>query len=177
MKKNTARTNHKSRTKIKNRIKTSLLHRTWRGSFTIEAAVIVPLILVLVAAMLTAVFLVHDRVIMNTVSVYEVMDHAEQQRQDPTAVQTAAAEMLEKRLITAKEAGVSVEATEDGFAVNAEGTAAIPLRFVRMLLGEGSGQIHTNINISNLDGRSALIQYKTICDGLAALSSGTEGEE
>ena len=42
-----------------------------KGQFTIEASVIVPITLLIVAAVLTIVFALHDRIIFTTVTIYE----------------------------------------------------------------------------------------------------------
>ena len=51
--------------------------RTYKGSFTLEAAVIIPLTMALIAALLIFALAVHDGVIMNTVTVATIMENAE----------------------------------------------------------------------------------------------------
>ena len=154
----------------------NLRKKTLKASFTIEASVIVPLTLVLIAAVMTLVFALHDRVIFSTVSIYEVMERAGNSADGSEPVVSAVSEMLEKRLITVKNVSVSAETEEDELSVITGGTVQAPLGIVRELLGEESGQIQETINISNLNARKILVKYKTICDGLSALQAGSEKE-
>lgn len=138
---------------------------TLKASAAIEAAVIVPLTLVILAAVITLVLILHDRVIFPTVSIYEVMEQAGGE-EDPERIRNSITEMLEKRVLTAEGAEVFAEETEEEAIVEASGTVEIPMRFVRMLLGEESGNLSTRISVSGLNGRKQLIRYKTICDGI-----------
>ena len=145
-----------------------------RASFTIEASVIVSLTLVLTASVMVVLFFLHDRVLVNTVSTYEVMEHADRYKEEPGAVSEGISQMLEKRLIAAKGTAVTGEEITGGFQVTAGAEVEIPLAVLRTLIGSDSEEIHTVINISNLNARETLVKYKTICDGLSYLGNGPE---
>lgn len=144
-----------------------------KAGAVIEAAVIVPLTLIILAAVVTVVFVLHDRVILNTVSLYEVMEEAGEGA-DAQTLQDSVSEMLSRRLITAKDTGVSADPSEDGILVEAGGSIQIPLRIIRYLMGSGYDRIDTDVRVTNLNGRKQLIRYKTICDGLEALTQKDE---
>lgn len=145
-----------------------------KGQFTIEASVIVPITLLIVAAVLTIVFALHDRIIFTTVTIYEVMAHAQDDPEDPDLVCAAAAEMLGKRLVTAEGTEVSLETSEDAMTLSAGGDVPIALGSVRALVGAETERIDTRIKVSNLKGRETLIRYKTICDGISAIGGNKE---
>ena len=86
-----------------------LLKKKLKASVTIEASVLVPIALLLVASVMTVVFMLHDRVILSTVSSYEVIDHASQYKDDPQAAEEGILQMLEKRMVTAKNIQTSSE--------------------------------------------------------------------
>ncbi len=147
----------------------------WRlkASATIEAAVIVPFTLLIIAAVISLVLVLHDRIIFPTAGIYEVMEEAGGEK-DPEGIREAVSEVLNNRLVTAKEASVTAVETEDEISVEAEGDIRIPLWFVRSLVGEENSHIHTRIDVSNLDARKTLIRYKTICDGIDAFTKEEE---
>ena len=147
-----------------------------KASFSIEAAVIVPITLLIVASVLTIVFVLHDRIIFTTVTAYETMEHAQDEADDSELIRSSAEEMLGKRLVTADGAQVFLESSEDSVTLSAGGEVPILLGSVRMLVGAENERIDTRIRISNLKGRETLIRYKTICDGISALG-GTKEEE
>lgn len=151
-----------------------LFHGKLKAGFTIEAAVIVPLALLLTASLMTVMFLLHDRVLFSTVSIYELMEHADSYQKDLTAAEEEVTQVLGKRLVTVRAPEVSGEETADGMQIDSRGEAEIPMYFVRDLLGDGSGELRTRVNISNLNGRKALIRYKTIVDGAGFLAGGGE---
>ena len=146
-----------------------IFRKKLKASFTIEASVIVPLALLLVASVITMVFMLHDRVILNTVSSYEVIDHAAEYKDNPQAAADEILAMLEKRLVTANNVQSFAEGKEDGMRVQASADIEVPLDFVQMLT-EAEGGIEASVNVSNLNRREQLVRYKTICDGLAVLT-------
>lgn len=144
-----------------------------KASATIEAAVVIPITLVIITAVMTMVFVLHDRVILSTVSQYEAMEQAGESDSSQD-IQAAVSEMLQKRLITAHDPVVAASDEEDGLEIDTEGSIEIPMRIVRFLVGEENNQINSQLRISNLSGRKQLIKYKTICDGLSAITRKSE---
>ena len=162
-----------------NRLKRKLrkiFRKRLTASFTIEASVLVPMSLLLVAAVMVVLFFLHDRVLVSTVSTYEVMEHADRYKEEPGAVSEGISQMLEKRLIAAKGTDVTGEEIAGGFQVTAGAEVEIPLAVLKGMIGSESEEIHTVINVSNLNARETLVKYKTICDGLSYLGSGSEDE-
>lgn len=154
-----------------------MIRKRLKASFTIEASVIVSLTLVLVAAVMIVLFFLHDRVLVSTVSTYEVMEHADRYKEEPGAVSEGISQMLEKRLIAAKGTDVTGEEITGGFQVTAGAEVEIPLAVLKGLIGSESEQIRAVINVSNLNARETLVKYKTICDGLSYLGSSPEKDE
>jgi hypothetical protein len=146
-----------------------LLKKKLKASVTIEASILVPIALLLVASVMTVVFMLHDRVILSTVSSYEVIDHASQYKDDPQAAEEGILQMLEKRLVTAKNIQTSSEGETDGMSVRTEAEINVPLGKVQELTN-AEGRIETSVNVSNLNRREQLVRYKTICDGLSAIT-------
>ena len=155
--------------KIFQQIFQKIIRKKLKASFTIEASVIVPLALLLVASVITVVFMLHDRVLLSTVSSYEVIDHATEYKENPQAAADEILAMLEKRLVTAKNVQSLAEGKEDGMSVQASADIEVPLDFVQMLT-EAEGRMEAAVNVSNLNRREQLVRYKTICDGLAVLT-------
>ena len=142
-----------------------------KAGFTIEASVIVPVAMVLMAAVMMVSFALHDRVIMQTAAVFEIMDHAKGFEEEPEEAAAKTEELLAKRLIAAKGTQVLVEKEKEDTKVSVNGSISFPGGFLWSVTGTSFEQPGTRIRISNLDGRKALIGYKTICDGIAAFGS------
>jgi len=106
---------------------------------------------------------------LSTVSSYEVIDHASQYKDDPQAAEEGILQMLEKRLVTAKNIQTSSEGETDGMSVRTEAEIDVPLGKVQELTN-AEGRIETSVNVSNLNRREQLVRYKTICDGLSAIT-------
>lgn len=152
-----------------------IIRKKLKAGFTIEASVIVPLTMILVAAVMVVCFMLHDRVILSTVSIYEVMEHASRYKDDPDAAQSGIGDMLGKRLITAKNESADVEQQEGGLKVTAAAELEAPLGGIHKISGTPE-QIQCRINISNLNARERLVRYKTICDGLSLITEGEDGK-
>ena len=150
--------------------------RTYKGSFTLEAAVIIPLTMALIAALLIFALAVHDGVIMNTVTVATIMENAGKFTDDPENIREDVLKMLQTRLVVAKNISVEVDGTEDQCTAVSQGSFQIASGFIRYFTGEDLSQLNTRVCISNLNGRKTLLKYKTICDSAAhILSDGEEG--
>lgn len=148
--------------------------RTCKGSFTLEAAVIVPLAMALIAAILIFALAVHDGVIMNTVGVATIMENAGNFENDPEIIREDVLKMLQKRLVVAKNVSVEVEESKDQYTAISQSSFQIASGFIRYFTGEDLSQLNTRVCISNLNGRKTLLKYKTICDSAKNLLSGGE---
>lgn len=154
-----------------------MLRKKLKASFTIEAGVVVPILMIIIVAMITIAFLLHDRLIMSTAGTYEVMEHAGDFDQQQEAALQNLQSVLDRKLITADNVTVSGESRSEGIRMRASGEADIPLSDVSRLVGAGSEKISVSINITNLKGRKALIRYKTYMDALSFMKDGQEEKE
>ena len=145
--------------------------KNWKAGFTIEAAVVVPIAMVLMVAVILVAFVLHDGVILRTVPLFEMMDHAKDLEEEPEKIAALAREELFTRVIAAKETKVSVQEGKKEIQAEANGSFFLPGGLFRSVTGMGFDRAEAKIVVSNLDGRGALIQYKTICDGLATFGS------
>lgn len=141
-----------------------------KAAFTIEAAVIVPIAMIVITALLFFTIYIHDKVIMGTVSTFTIMENAGKEEQDAETMRDSVEEMLAKRLIITKNISVDVKGDEDNCSIVSEGEYAVPLKVVRDVLGEDLSVEHASINVSNLNGRKTLLKYKAIKDGISSLT-------
>lgn len=148
-----------------------------KASFTIEASVIVPLAMMMITVVVMVSFALHDRILLQTALVFEVMDHAKGFTEEPEEAASNAEALLEKRLTVAKDIKVLVEEEKDGTRTSAEGRIPIPGGLIRRISGSAFEKAEVQAMIANLDGRKALIEYKTICDGVSALGNSQKEAE
>lgn len=147
-----------------------------KASFTLEAAVIVPLSMALIAALLIFTLAVHDGVIMNTVSIAAIIENAGKYSEDPENIRNEVQEMLQKRLVVAKNISVEIDGTEDQYTAISQGSFQIASGFIRYFTGEDLTNLNTRVCISNLNGRKTLLKYKTICDSAEQMLSNGDKE-
>lgn len=145
-----------------------------KAAFTIEAAVIVPIAMVIITALLFFTIYVHDNVIMGTVGTFTIMEEAGKENADVSDMRRDVEDMLSKRMIITKNISVDAQGNEDDFSICIQGDYIVPLRAVRKVLGEDMNQENSKINISNLNGRKTLLKYKAIKDGFSKLDKGDE---
>ncbi len=142
-----------------------------KAGFTIEASVIVPIAMVLMAAVMMISFALHDRIVMQTAAVFEIMDHAKGFEESPEEAAARVEEVLAKRLIAAKGTKVNVEEEKEGTSASVNGSVSFPAGSLWRMVGGSFEHPAAKVRISNLDGRKVLIGYKTICDGISAFGS------
>ncbi|MBR5930900.1 MAG: hypothetical protein IKZ95_02620 [Lachnospiraceae bacterium] len=143
--------------------------KTCKGSFTLESAVIVPITMAVIVALLLFTLSVHDGVILNTVSTVIIMENASRFSKEPQNIQGKIMEMLSKRLVITRNIAVDVTGGEDDCTAECSGSFQIASGFIRGLTGTDITDLHSQINISNLNGRRTLLKYKTVCDGVSGL--------
>ena len=143
-----------------------------RGSFTVEAAVIVPLTMFIVVTFIYMAFYLHDRVIMSCIGADYILENAADYSGSLADIEENTEEMLKSRLIIADKISVSVS-EDDGAALSSSAKIAMPFSFITDIMGSSAEDIESTVNISMLDGRKALLKYQAIADG-AELLTGDE---
>ena len=143
--------------------------KKYKGSFTLEAAVVVPITMALIAGLLIFTLSVHDGVILKTVSTAIIMENASRFSKEPENIQGKILDMLSKRLIVTRNIAVDVTGGEDDCTATCRGSLQIASGFIRNLTGTDITDLHSCINISYLNGRKTLLKYKAICDGVSGL--------
>lgn len=149
-----------------------------KASFTIEAAMIVPLSMFVMVTFIYMAFYIHDRAVMGSAGADYILENAADYTQSLAAIETDTEQMLESCLIAADDVSVNVSS---GSAVSLESSAlfSVPFGFVTKLAGGISECLSTSVNISMLDARGILLEYKAAADGAENISQSLtqEGEE
>ncbi len=132
-----------------------------------EAAVIVPLTMIIIVTMLYVGFFVHDKVVMEAIATAKSLE----QGTDSGTGRIAAA--INDRTIRAKDVAVSQTQNSSDISLRVEGRYDWRFAMIKDFLGDASGEIGSEIHISNLDGRAILLNYRLLKDAGSAL----RGEE
>ena len=107
--------------------------KKYKGSFTLEAAVVVPITMALIAGLLIFTLSVHDGVILKTVSTAIIMENASRFSKEPENIQGKILDMLSKRLIVTRNIAVDVTGGEDDCTATCRGSFQIASGFIRNL--------------------------------------------
>lgn len=150
----------------------SITKLDFAGSFTIEAAVVVPLVMLLMVAVIFLTFYVHDKVTMTAVSDYALLENAGNIRKNETAISTGMTSLLADRMIVATDITSSVSGSDNKAYATASAHINIPIAMMKTVLGEETENLNEKIDISNLAGRKTLLLYKAIIEGASELSGG-----
>lgn len=144
-------------------MKRKIKSRNMKAAFTLEAAVVVPIAMVIIVSMLFIAFFIHDCVVMNTVSSYMIMEKTADYSERPEAVKDEILKMLSGRMIISKNIAINVKGNEDKMSVTGNSEVSIPVPLIQELTDITGSTV--SVNISNLYGRKKLLKYKSICDG------------
>ena len=151
-------------------------NRKYKGSFTLEAAVVVPITMALIAGLVIFTLSVHDGVILNTVSTAIIMENASRFSKEPENIQGKIMDMLSKRLIVTRNIAVEVTGGEDDCTATCSGSFQIASGFIRNMTGTEITDLQSRINISYLNGRKTLLKYKAVCDSASGLLNKGDAE-
>lgn len=142
------------------------------GSFTLEAAVIVPLVMVIMVAAVFLTFYVHDIVTMTAVSDYALLKNAGNIRKNEQEITTGMTQLLSDRMIAATDISSSVSGSDNKAYATASAHINLPTAMLKTMLGEETENLNKEIDISNLSGRKTLLLYKAIIEGASEISGG-----
>ena len=141
----------------------------WKGSFTIEAAVVVPMVMVMLAACLYMAFHIHNAATMAAVTDAAVMELAAGWEEAPDSAGRDLEGILAGRLLGETETSVRVNVTGDAGSAEASAQFRTLPSMIRELTGEKLSSLSFRTEISHLNGRKKLLLYKSICDGVSDL--------
>ena len=144
--------------------------KSLKGSFTLEAAVVVPFTMVVMVALIFLAFLAYDKASMTAICDYALMETAGNAGYNMVQVQNAVSELLDLRLISVSDIAVTSGGNDDSAYVSSSAFFEIPLFLMKELLGDKAASLSCNMTVSNLNGRSALILYKVILDEVSVLT-------
>lgn len=142
------------------------------GSFTLEAAVIVPLVMVIMVAAVFLTFYVHDIVTMTAVSDYALLENAGNIKKNEQEITTGMTQLLSDRMIAATDISSSVSGSDNKAYATASAHINLPTAMLKNMLGEETENLNKEIDISNLSGRKTLLLYKAIIEGASEISGG-----
>ena len=142
------------------------------ASFTIEAAVVMPLAMILMVTVIFTAFYAHNAATIAAVTNCAALEAAAAADQSRNAVSSGMKELLAKRLIGETDVSVSISGGEQERSASASASFQIPLAMVRDLTGNRMESLSFRTGLSNLNGRKKLLLYKSICDGVSDLLSG-----
>lgn len=142
------------------------------GSFTLEAAVIVPLVMVIMVAAVFLTFYVHDIVTMTAVSDYALLENAGNIRKNEQEITKGMTQLLSDRMIAATDISSSVSGSDNKAYATASAHINLPTAMLKTMLGEETENLNKEIDISNLSGRKTLLLYKAIIEGASEISGG-----
>ena len=138
-----------------------------KGSMTIEAAVVVPIAMVIMVSIIFLAYYVHDQAVMSAAADYAVMENAGKENAGNTAQLING--ILSGKLYSVS--GISVSASGSKGSIKAQSSASfyMPLSMVRQMLGMDTKNLKAQVDVSFLASRKKLLLYKSICDGIPEL--------
>ena len=134
-----------------------------KGSFTIEAAVVIPITMFIMLALILLSFYIHDKTLMVTAPVSAILENANDSS-DISALQQEAASRINPQLIAAGSPQISVESNDNTCSLSCSAGFDWRNNFVRTYLNDSLGNLATRVNITNLDGRQVLLLEKVLSD-------------
>ncbi len=152
-----------------------VLSRKAGASFTIEAAVVVPLCMVVLASVVLAAFNLHDNVVLKASAPSLVLESAAEFAKEGKTVYDYEA-YFKRRLIVLKNAAVESSEKDDGIVFTGSADFNTDLKMAGLLLGGSTGSRNVRIEIACLKPRKNLVKYKILCEAAekAGLSGGQE---
>lgn len=133
------------------------------ASYTIEAAIIIPITLFLIIAIIYISFALHDLLIMKTSLYCNIVTHYLDK--ETNSLNTDLSESLDKKLMIAKSSNVIYEGQENMVTIKASCHFGYPFKGLQTLLGnKNCGEKQDVVCFTNLKKTDFLRKYKAIAD-------------
>ncbi|MBQ9031931.1 MAG: pilus assembly protein [Parasporobacterium sp.] len=139
------------------------------GSFTVEAAVVVPIVMAVLVTVVFAALFVHNAAQMTAVTDLATLDGAGNWNQGAGPSESQVREVLAGRMPGTQEISVSVSAGDNKRSVSSSASFPMPLAFLDELTEGHMNSLTAQFEAANLNGRKELLLYKSICDGVKDL--------
>lgn len=137
-----------------------------KASVTIEAALIIPIVMIIIVAMIFVAFIAHDSATMDAKNTYELMENASQFNDDIENMQPNMQDAMTRGLLVTKNINVESKKRADGIIVKSCGNFTLPFQALQELFGTKQINESSEIAVTNLDGRGSLLKSKAIVDGI-----------
>ena len=141
-----------------------------KGSFTIEAAVVVPITMVIMVAMVFMSFFAYDKTTLTAVCDYALMETAGKTENNTGQIQSEVSGLLVSRLLAASDIKVSAGGSDMNAYIESSASFGIPMLMIQTLFGYENMNFSSRLDVSNLNGRKKLLLYKSILDGADSLT-------
>ena len=141
-----------------------LIKKNVQASFTIEAAVVIPIVLVLFAALIFLTFFAHDSITIHAAGTAAVLEQAEAFKDKKLSAETREDTDLLTHLLVAEDASLSISETGEGLTASLSAGFHVPLLMVRTILGDAAQNLRAEINLTHLDARKEILGYKALTD-------------
>ena len=135
--------------------------RYLNGSFTIEAIVVVPFIVLIMTASVFIGFFYYDKAVMDSVNICTMLDDSQ-----PAVLYAKVSDSLSAQLIGTSKPDFFINADQESRRISMSADFMIPLTFINLVTDNKLKSLNSDVSISNLNGRKKLLLYKSICDGI-----------
>ena len=135
------------------------------GSFTIEAAVVIPMTMLLLVTVIFTAFYVHNAATITAVADAALLENASSLKENGDSFCGDLERILQQRLIGETQVQASISGGEDKRSAEVFAVFRIPLAMIDDLTQQRMGSLSFSGDVSHLNGRKKLLLYKAICDG------------
>ena len=150
----------------------------YSGSFTIEAAVVILMTMLLLVTVIFTAFYVHNAATITAIADAALLENAASLEENRDSFCKDLEGVLRQRLIGESQVQASIGGGEDKRSAEVSAVFRIPLAMIDDLTQERMGNLSFHSDVSHLDGRKKLLLYKAICDGAEnLLGAGGRGKE
>ncbi|MGN0382889.1 MAG: TadE family protein [Eubacterium sp.] len=140
------------------------------GSTTLEAAIVVPIIMSIIVAVIYMSFYLYDRVIMEAIA-YKILSEAVQDKNmSEKKVEESALENIYEKTILAKNIGAECIKDEEKLILTYSAECKIPLYYMKKLLN--INRIHVNASYIYPINRTTLYKYRVLKDAISDIKGG-----
>lgn len=123
---------------------------SFRGSYTVEAALIIPIVMIIVITTIYYSFYLHDSLVMKTFSYSFVLDLNNYQNKSEAELAELAKKLMDEKTIICKNIEAKVKLYNDGMNISYEGEFSFPFIGMRNILKDSISEINRETKISSV---------------------------
>lgn len=125
-------------------------YKSYRGSYSIEAALVIPIVLIVIITVIYYSFYLHDSLVMKSLGYSFALDNYNYQDFSEDELSSIAIGLMDSKTIIVEHISVKVKLNNDGMDISYQGEFSFPFLGLKKILKESVSEINRETQVGSV---------------------------